>query len=162
MRTSWLRVRTPVLSNSCCITAFTELSEISSLPAISLFETFEDRFKNRALASAQEMGSSLGFGPSGGARHKRSHRTRIEPHFAFRHFMNCIHQLSGRAMLQKDSRGPAFERAQCLRIAHAGGHHQNMALETALGCGFEEGRSLLFAQIVVEQNHIHPLAIENR
>gem|GEM_PF-4667764 len=30
IRTSWLRVLTPVLSKSCCNTAFTELSEIDS------------------------------------------------------------------------------------------------------------------------------------
>ncbi len=37
MRTSWLRVRTPVFSKSCCSTALTELSEIESRAPISLF-----------------------------------------------------------------------------------------------------------------------------
>ncbi len=36
IRTSWLRVRTPVLRNSCWIEAFTEASDKSSRSAISL------------------------------------------------------------------------------------------------------------------------------
>src|SRR5579859_5790686 len=52
MRTSWLRVRTPVLSKSCCIAAFTELSEIVSFVAISLFESPS----NTALSTACSRG----------------------------------------------------------------------------------------------------------
>ena len=53
MRTSWLRVRTPVFSKSCCSTALTELSEIEAGADFLIRQPFEYTFEHGLLALGQ-------------------------------------------------------------------------------------------------------------
>ncbi len=131
IRTSWLRVRTPVFSKSCCSTALTELSEIASRAPISLLVSPSNTPLSTAcsrcvkpLRPARRGGIASGRGNDG-----TGHRG-VEPDLSGKDLPDGLHQAARGTVFEKDPGGTVFQSAQHHRIAHAGGHHQNTAGET--------------------------------
>ncbi len=159
MRTSWLRVRTPVLSNNCCRTAFhIAFRNLQARSDLFVRQAFEDSFQNRALAAGQRLRRLLRLRFIAHARHERADSPRIEPHLSASHLLYRFDQLRRRAVLQEDPSGAALESPQRARIAHAGRDHQDAATQATAFGFIQKSRTLLIAQIVIEQNDIRRLS----
>ncbi len=154
MRTSWLRVRTPVFSKSCCSTAFTELSEIDSRAPISLLVSPSNTPLSTACSRCvNPCARGIAVLPVAAAMMERvtAGSSQTSPATTFR--MASTRRLGG-TVLEKDAGGTVFQSAQHHRVAHAGGYQENMAGEAAAACPVDKLRSLLVAEIVIQQNDV--------
>ncbi len=163
MRTSWLRVRTPVFSKSCCSTALTELSEMASRAPISLLVSPSNTPLSTACSRWVKPCVRAGRGRiTGGRGDNGTGHCGVEPDLSGNHLPDGIDQPAGGTVLQKDSGRTVLQRAQHHRIAHPGGHHQNAAGETGASRPIEKQRALLMAKIVIQQNDVDLLQLRQR